>query len=257
MTWAIVAHTISGRLSVLHAPSLRVRHVVSGLSAPRYAAVRPPVAIPASRPLAYVTDSGRGEVVSLDVAPGTIVGRTRVPGPARHVTISADGEMIWTALGSKAERVAVLDAREPLRPRLVRTLEPPFLAHDVVFSPTGRHVWVTSGDSRRLAVYERGGRRPVATIEAGAPPQHVAFVSDLAFVASGDDGTVRVHRADGVLVHEAGVPVGSYNVTFGWRRAVTPSLERGTVALLDVNGRVQVVRRVARAAHDACVVVTA
>jgi hypothetical protein len=38
---------------------------------------------------------------------------------------------------------------------------------------------------------------------------------------------------------------------------VTPSLGRGTVALLDRTGRVDEVRRVARAAHDACVVVGA
>ena len=62
-----------------------------------------------------------------------------------------------------------------------------------------------------------------------------------------------MHRPDGTLVHEADVPVGSYNVTFGWRRAVTPSLERGTVALLDEGGRVRSVRKIARSSHDACV----
>jgi hypothetical protein len=64
-----------------------------------------------------------------------------------------------------------------------------------------------------------------------------------------------VHRQDGTLVHEARVPLGSYNVTWGWQRAVTPSLARGTVTLVDARGRVRSVRRVARAAHDACVVV--
>ena len=50
------------------------------------------------------------------------------------------------------------------------------------------------------------------------------------------------------------MPVGSYNVTFGGRRVVTPSLARGTIALLDERGNVKAVRRVARAAHDACIV---
>jgi hypothetical protein len=136
----------------------------------------------------------------------------------------------------------------------VRTLTPPFLAHDVVAAPDGRHVWVTSGDSRLLAVYDRAGRRPQEVIAAGAPPQHIAFVGSLAFVASGDDGTVRVHRLDGSLVREAEVPIGSYNVAFGGGRAVTPSLSRGTVALLDERGRVHAIRKIARAAHDACVV---
>ena len=149
----------------------------------------------------------------MDVARGAVVGRTAVPGPARHVTITPDGEEIWTALGSKARQLAVLDARKPRRPRLATNLTPPFLAHDVVAAPDARHVWVTSGDSHRLAVYERSGRRPVDVIAAGAPPQHIAFVGSLAFVASGDDGTVRIHRLNGDLVREAEVPVGSYNVT--------------------------------------------
>jgi hypothetical protein len=75
-----------------------------------------------------------------------------------------------------------------------------------------------------------------------------------AFVASGDDGTVRRHRLDGALLGSTEVPIGSYNVTFGSDRVVTPSLGRGTVSLLDQNGRVRAVRRIARAAHDACVV---
>jgi hypothetical protein len=73
-------------------------------------------------------------------------------------------------------------------------------------------------------------------------------------VASGADGTVRRHVLDGDVVREARVPLGSYNVTFGWSRLITPSLGEGTATLLDRNGRVRAVERVARAAHDACIV---
>lgn len=243
---ALVAHTALGRLSLVDGVGLSVRGVVDGFAAPRYTAGR--------GLLAYVTDSARREVVTVDVARGAVVGRTAVPGPARHVTITPEGEEIWTALGSKARQLAVLDARRPRRPRLVRTLAPPFLAHDVVAAPDARHVWVTSGDSHSLAVYERSGRRPVGVIAAGAPPQHIAFVGSLAFVASGDEGTVRVHRLNGDFVRQAEVPIGSYNVAFGGGGAVTPSLSRGTVALLDERGRVHAIRKIARAAHDACVV---
>ena len=69
----------------------------------------------------------------------------------------------------------------------------------------------------------------------------------------GDDGVVYRHRLDGERVREARVPVGSYNVTFGWGQVVTPSLTDGTVSLLDRNGIVRLVQRVAQAAHDACV----
>jgi hypothetical protein len=261
MTWAVVAHTAGGRLSVLHAPTLSVWHVLGGFSEPRYTAVYPSwLARPnrsAPRAIAYVTDSARREIVTVDVSAGRILWRTGVPGPARHISASPAGDTLWTALGSTAETLAVLALDDPLRPRLAGTLRPPFLAHDVVFAADGEHVWVTSGDRRRLAVYEREGRRPVAVLEAGAPPQHVAFRGTWAFVASGDDGTVRLHAGDGTLVHEARVPRGSYNVTLGWQGAVTPSLGRGTLASVDGSGRVVDVRRLARAAHDACLVVGA
>jgi sugar lactone lactonase YvrE len=112
---------------------------------------------------------------------------------------------------------------------------------------------VTSGSERRIALYS-GGRRPDRMLEAGAPPQHVAFTRGKAFVASGDDGTVRRHRLDGDLVREVRVPVGSYNLAFGRDTLVTPSLGQGVVTFRDRNGRVRATRNVARAAHDACIV---
>ncbi|HXF98606.1 MAG TPA: hypothetical protein VNJ46_08350 [Gaiellaceae bacterium] len=250
---AVVAHTAHGLVSLLAASPLGLRAELDGFAAPRYAAAHP------REPIAYVTDSGRAEVVALDVARARVLSRVAVPGPARHVTISPDGRTIWTALGTKAERVAVLDASDPRRPRLVRTLAPPFLAHDVVFAPDGRGVWVTSGAERRIALYEPAARRPSRLLPADAPPQHVGFSRGRAFVASGDDGTVRLHRLDGRLLRRAAVPVGSYNVCVGGGgrpSAVTPSLSRGTVALLDARGRVRAVRTVARAAHDACVLLS-
>ena len=266
VTWAVVAHTATGRLTVLHAPTLRVHRVVGGFREPRYTAVHPvryPSGTdPSGRPIAYVTDSARREVVTVDILRGRILWRTAVPGPARHLTTSPGGELLWTALGTKADRLAVLDLEDPRRPRLMRTFSTPFLAHDVVCAPDGAHVWVTSGDERRIAVYERDARKPVAILAGDAPPQHVAFRGRRVFVASGDDGTMRVHRRDGSVVDEAKVPTGSYNVTshddgFGRLGAVTPSLGLGTLALLDERGAVTRVRRVARAAHDACLVVTA
>jgi hypothetical protein len=114
-------------------------------------------------------------------------------------------------------------------------------------------VWVTSGSERQIALYRAGSRRPLRILDADAPPQHVAFAGGRAFVASGDSGTIRRHRLDGEVVRRIRVPVGSYNVSFGWRRLVTPSLGNGTVSVLDSTGRVRAVRQVAKAAHDACV----
>ena len=251
----VVAHTEHGVVSLVDGVTSRVRAELEAFDEPRYTAVSPPRADPSARPLAYVTDSAREEVVVVDVELARVVSRVAVPGPARHISISPDGQTLWTSLGTKAARVAVLDARSPRRPRLARTFAPPFLAHDVGFAPDGENVWVTSGSERRIAVYRSDGRRLLRVIDADAPPQHVTFVGARVFVASGDDGTVRRHTVDGRLVGEAQVPIGSYNVTFGWRSVITPSLGRGTLSILDTRGRVAAVRRIARAAHDACVLV--
>ena len=245
---AVAAHTRAGLVSVIDAATREVRFELDGFAAPRYTAVHP------SRRIAYVTDSAASEVVTVDVPRGRILSRTAVPGPARHVSLDPSGSVLWTSLGSKAERIAVLGIDEPRRPRLERTITPSFLAHDVVFAPDGRHAWVTSGAGRRIAIHRVATREVVRVLEADRAPQHVAFVAELAFVASGDDGMMRVHRLDGRLLRRVDVPLGSYNVSYGSGRAVTASLSLGTVSFLDDTGRVRAVRDVARAAHDACIV---
>jgi DNA-binding beta-propeller fold protein YncE len=252
---AVVAHTDHGVVTLLDTDTRsirfpeanRIRAELDRFESPRYTAGHPRL------PLAYVTDSAAEEVVVLDTERGRILRRTRVPGPARHISISPDGQTILAALGNASARVAALDSSDPRRPKLVRTIAPPFPAHDVVFAPDGRSVWVTSGAERSIALY-RGELRPMRVFAAGSPPQHVAFARDKAFVASGDDGTLRRYRLDGELVREARVPIGSYNVAFGWGVIVTPSLGGGTVSQLDRCGRVRAIRPVARAAHDACIV---
>ncbi len=245
---AVVAHTQAGLVSVVDAATRVIRAELDDFVAPRYTAVHP------NRRIAYVTDSAAAEVVALDVQRGRILSRTSVPGPARHVSVDPSGSVLWASLGSKAERIAVLSVDDPRRPKLEGTTTPSFLAHDVVFAPDGRHAWVTSGAGRRIAIHRVDTREVVRVLAADRAPQHVAFVEELAFVASGDDGTLRVHRLDGRLVRRVDVPVGSYNVSHGRGRAVTPSLSLGTVSLLDGSGRVRAVREVARAAHDACIV---
>jgi DNA-binding beta-propeller fold protein YncE len=250
----VVGHVPAGVVTLVDAATLSVRAVLHGFGEPRYTAMHP------GAPLAYVTDSGLGQVVTIDLDRAAVVHRARVPGPARHVSLDPGGRMLWTALGSAARRVAVLDLSEPRRPRLARVLEPPFPAHDVVFSSDGTHVWVTSGSRNALAIYRLAGGAP-RLFAAGAPPQHVAFVLSHAYVANGADGTVQRRRLDGAPLRTTRVPHGSYNVTcaqpeqgFGRSAVVTPSLNEGTVAVLAPGGAVRFVRRITRSAHDACVV---
>jgi hypothetical protein len=117
---------------------------------------------------------------------------------------------------------------------------------------------VTSGDRRELALFDPRTARAVRRYQAGAPPQHVTFSGRLAFVTSGDDGTLQTHNvATGRLLRSARVPVGSYNVQEGWGAILTPSLSRGTLCIADRRGRLMRSLDVARSSHDACFVMAA
>ena len=243
----VVAHPAIGALSLLTARPPRMRRVVRGLGAPRYAAIAPDGAH------AFVTDGARGEVVVVDLRRGRIVAGVEVGAGARHVTLDPAGHTLWAALGSSAAAIAVVDVADPLRPRLRRRVRPPFLAHDVAFSPSGRRVWVTAGRERRIAVLPARRGRAVH-LGADDAPQHVSFGHGVAFVASGDGASVRAHDLrDGRVRHVARVPYGSYNLQAGAGVVVTPSLSRGTLTVLDRSGRVRRELKINRAAHDAAI----
>jgi DNA-binding beta-propeller fold protein YncE len=244
----VVAHPGPGAISLLTARPARVRRVLRGLGTPRYTAIAP------GGGHAFVSDGARGELVVVDLRRGRIVAGVEVGAGARHLSLDPAGRTLWIALGSSATRIAVVDVADPLHPRPRRRVRPPFLAHDVAFSPSGRRVWVTAGRDRRLAVLPAGGGRPVL-LGADAAPQHVSFGRGVAFVASGQGASVRVHDlARGSVRRTTRVAYGSYNVQAGVGAVVTPSLSRGTLTILDREGRLSREVEVAPAAHDACVV---
>jgi DNA-binding beta-propeller fold protein YncE len=246
---ALVAHTSQGAVSLLEGIPPRVRRVLRGFAQPRYSAVQ------RDGRYAYVSDSGNGELAVVDLVRGRVVRRVAVGALARHLTLSPNGRTLWVSLGSSAAAIAVVDVSDAARPRLHRVVHPPFLAHDVAFAPGGSLIWVTAGRARQIAVYRPGRARPELLLDADAPPQHVSFRGALAYVASGDSGTLQVRRAaDGRIRRTTRIPLGSYNVQAAAVRVLTPSLARGIVTVLDGDGRVDVSVRVARAVHDACVI---
>ncbi|HEY6464133.1 MAG TPA: hypothetical protein VIY73_28385, partial [Polyangiaceae bacterium] len=114
------------------------------------------------------------------------------------------------------------------------------------FAPSGR-AWITSGEVRSIAVH--GG----PTLAADGAPQHITFLGDRAYVTSGDSGTLRVyHEPTARLLSTTRIPIGSYNVQYAAGRVLTPSLDRGTLCVVDANGRVTETVRVAPSSHDAC-----
>jgi DNA-binding beta-propeller fold protein YncE len=248
---AVVAHTAHGAVSIVDGVGLQVQAALRDFDEPRYTASS------TDARYAFVTDSGSESIVVMDVVRGRVVRRLAVGGPARHISVDRKGRL-WTALGTKASRIAIVDVRDPPRPKLLGRIKPPFLAHDVGFAPTGRVMWVTSGDRHELALFDPRRARTMRKLAAGAPPQHVAFRGRLAFVTSGDDGTLRTHdAATGRLLRTARIPVGSFNVEEGFGFVLMPSLSQGTLCIADGNGRVRRSVQVARSSHDACFAMSA
>jgi hypothetical protein len=245
---AVVAHSEIGAVSLVRGATLKVEHVLHGFGEPRYTAGHP------DGRHAYVSDAKRGEVVALDVLRGRVLSRVSVGSLARHITIDPRGRTLWTALGAKAEEVAIVDISNRARPRLLRRLRPPFLAHDVGWAPGGNRAWVSSGDRNQVAIYAARSGRLLKRLAADKPPQHFTFRGELVFVASGESGTLRIHRVDGRTLRRIAIPDDSYNVqqSHGW--VVTPGLGTGTLCLLDRNGRRRWSKKIARSSHDACIV---
>ena len=239
---AVVAHWAAGRLSIVDAH--RALHVVEGVDAPRYTAAHP------DGVHAFVTDSAYG-LVTVDVELGRIVGRVKLPGWPRHVSLDAAGKTLWVGLGTSSTQVAVVDVSDPRRPLRIALVRPPFRAHDVGCSPDGK-VWVTAGAAGETAIYHPSGKLQ-ARLQADAAPQHVTFSDTAAYVTSGDAGTLNVHsRVTGRVVRTTQIPVGSYNVQHGPGRVITPSLSRGTLTILDERGALLATIPVAPSCHDAC-----
>jgi hypothetical protein len=230
---AVVAHTVSGRITVLG------RHETEGFGEPRYTAAAP------DGRHAFVTDSGHTELVSVDVVRGTIVGRVKLSQWPRHLSLAPDGRTLWVSLGTASNRIDVVDVSDPARPRLRGSIKPPFLAHDIGVAPSGR-VWITSGAVSTISAHGR-------LLPADGAPQHVTFLDGRAFVTSGADGTLRVYdERSARLLAKTRVPVGSYNVQFAAGMVLTPSLDSGTLCVVDAAGRVRKEVRVAPSSHDAC-----
>jgi DNA-binding beta-propeller fold protein YncE len=238
---AVVAHTVMGTVSVLDGSG--VRHVLHGFEEPRYTA--------AARDgrHAFVTDSGRVELATVDVVRGEVVARLRLRLWPRHLSVSSDGRTLWVGLGTASPEFAVVDVSDPRRPHVRGRVLPPFAAHDVGFAPSGR-TWVTAGEAGAIAVYDRGR---VRVLPADAAPQHVTFLDGRAFVTSGGDGTLRVYdERTAHLLRTASVPAGSYNVQFAAGRVITPSLNAGTLCVIDAGGVQRRRVQVAASSHDAC-----
>ena len=129
----VVAHTVSGKLSILRHGD--VEHELDAMAEPRYTS--------AHGRLAWVTDSGEPSVVAVDVERGTIVHRVKLKQWPRH--LARHGKTLVIALGTASPELAIVRDGELSYRRA------PFPVHDVGFAPDGR-LWLTSGEVHSIWV---------------------------------------------------------------------------------------------------------
>jgi DNA-binding beta-propeller fold protein YncE len=231
---AVVVSTRAGAVTLVDVFTLRTRKTIRGFASPHIAALSP------DGRYAYVTDDARGQLVTIGLAHGRIVNRLFVGLGAHHLAISPGGEQIWIALGERARSITVVDT---LRMRVIAHIVPDGAAHDLAFAPGGERVWVTHDDLSTITLYNARSRKPVKTLAAGSPPQHVVFSEftlnnsnpqHFAYVTSGYEGRLRVFYAEShKLVRTLAVPHGSFNASTRGGLVATASLLRGTLAELD------------------------
>ncbi len=240
---AVVAHTVIGVVSIIGGSPLAVRHELP-VEESRYTFSA------GDGRHAFVTDSGGIAVHTVDVVAGRIVASLRLKQWPRHLSLSPDRRTLWVGLGTASEQIAVVDVADPRRPVLERYVTPGFLAHDVGFAPSGGRIWVTGGAASTVGVYERGS---VRRLGADLPPQHVTFLGDRVYVTSGASGTLRVYDETGRrLLRTTRIPAGSFNVQYAAGRVLTPSLNVGTLTVLDADGGLVREAKLASSCHDAC-----
>ena len=81
----------------------------------------------------------------------------------------------------------------------------------------------------------------------------MSFTGGRGFVTSGDAGTLRIYDESTLRqLATTELPVGSYNVQFAGRRVLSPSLNTGTLCVVDAQGAVWRRVHVAASSHDAC-----
>lgn len=218
----------SGTVTLLAWRSLRVLAVLRGFHSPQVAAITP------GGDRAYVTDAATGELSVVSLTRRRVVDRVFVGYGAHHLAISSDGRRTWVALGERATTLVVLDSSQASRPRIVGRIHPAVPAHDLAFAPDGRTVWVSSDTASYVSVLDASSGRLLATVPAGAPPQHIVFIPygrPRAYLSSGYGSSLElVDPHTRRILKRVEVPYGSFNLATSGDLIATASLLNGDVS---------------------------
>jgi streptogramin lyase len=230
----VVVSSGSGTITLLARRSLRVIKVFRGFSSPHIPAISP------DGRYAYVTDDGTGELAVIDLDKDHLVGTVFVGAGAHHLAFSPDQRRVWIALSQTAQTLTILSTVTPSgrvdlgHPHVVGHFSPPFLAHDLWFSPGGTAIWITSANASYVGVFNAHTHRLLFEVPAGAPPQHLVFAEGYAYITSGYGSSIeRVDPFTGRVIKRTYAPYGSFDLDAARGYVVTASLLRGTLAIYD------------------------
>ena len=244
----VVCSPDAGTVTILSWPGLRPIAVLHTFHRPEIAAITP------DGEWALVSDSA-GTISTINLTSDRIVDRVWVGHGAHHMAVSPNQRSTWVALGENAGTIVRLDSTHPNQLRVVGHIHPRVAAHDLAFAPNGRTVWVTSAAAPYVTVYDVASSRPVASVPAGAAPQHVAFGQTSptrAYISSGYGRSLEMVDAAGHrILHRASLPYGSFNLSVWGRVVATTSLFTGDVTVFNaVNLRRRFSTTVAPAARE-------
>jgi WD40 repeat protein len=189
---------------------------------------------------AYAVTGSEDKTVRVwDARTGRLLRTIRLPQGPGHVgkvyavAISPDGALVaaggWTTAGDQPEHI-YLFARDT--GALVRRLDglPSSVMH-LAFSPTGRYLAATLGDTDGLRVYDRdaGWREVARDAPYGDASYGAAFAADGRLATTSDDGTLRLY--DGAFRRVATAKTTEGTHPFGL--AFSPAGDRLAVGYID------------------------
>lgn len=116
---------------------------------------------------AYLPAIGRHEVLVVDTATWTEVGRIPVAGQPVFVMARPDGRQVWVNFAvPDYDRVQVIDTPSQ---RVVATLAPGKAVLHMEFTPRGEEVWVSARDDHRVSVIDTETLRTRTTLAVDSP----------------------------------------------------------------------------------------
>jgi DNA-binding beta-propeller fold protein YncE len=234
----VVVNSASGTVTLLDRDSLRTIKSLGGFASPHIPAISP------DDQYAYVTDDARGQVTVIGLYDDKVLSRISVGAGAHHLAFSPDERQVWVALGQSASTIAILSTvvdRPPPpsspfinlgHPRLIGSFAPGYLAHDLLFAPNGKQVWITSANTSDVGVFSTRTHHLLFRVPAGPPPQHVAFAGRFVYITSGYGSSIeQVALKSGRVLARARAPYGSFDLDATRAYVVAASLLRGTLAV--------------------------